>query len=49
MTRDLFIRKMIPSSICMNPTGCIADELTPEQFHDKCTIFFEHIFEIGKL
>lgn len=48
MTRDLFISEMVPSSVCMNPTGFIADELTPEQFHNRYTVFFEHIFEIGK-
>lgn len=48
MTRDLFIKEIIPNTVCMNPTGFIADELTVKQFEDMYPIFFDSIMDISK-
>lgn len=48
MTRDLFIKGLVPEEVCMNPAGFIADELTPEQFHEMYDVFFDSIFTISK-
>ena len=48
MTRDLFIKGLVSGTVCMNPTGYIADELNPEQFKEMHTVFFDNIFKISK-
>lgn len=47
MTRDLFIKQMLPETVDMTPVGRIADELTPEEFAPFAEQFFKHILEIS--
>lgn len=46
MTRDKLLKACMPVSVCMNPIGRNADELTPEEFEQDYEKFFESILEI---
>lgn len=48
MTRDLFIKQMLPEAVCMTPVGNVADQLTPEEFREMADVFIERVLEIGK-
>jgi hypothetical protein len=48
MNRDKFIKEMLPKTVCMTPTGFVANELKPVDFNKCCNIFFEKIFEISQ-
>ena len=48
MTRDELLKKCLPDTVCMNPVGRCADDLTPEEFERCYEPFFESIFEISK-
>ncbi len=48
MTRDELLKKCLPDTVCMNPVGRCANELTPEEFEQCYEVFFDSIFEISK-
>lgn len=48
MTRDLFIKEILPETVNMTPEGIVADEVTPEEFQKIHKVFLEKILEIGK-
>lgn len=48
MTRDLFIKKMLPQAVDMTPVGRIADEVSPEEFTPLAEQFFKDILEISQ-
>lgn len=39
---------MLPKTVCITPTGFVADELNPEAFQKCCYMFFDNILEISK-
>ena len=48
MIRDELLKKSLPDTVCMNPVGRCANDLTPEEFEQCYEQFFESIFEISK-
>lgn len=48
MTRDLFVKQMLPETVDMTPAGRLADELSPEEFAPLAEQFFSDILEISK-
>ena len=48
MTRDLFIKQLLSTSVDFTPEGRISDELSPEEFAPLCEQFFTDILEIHK-
>ena len=48
MTRDLFVKQMLPETVDMTPSGLVADELCPEEFAPLAEQFFSNILEISK-
>ncbi len=48
MTRDLFIKQMLSTTVDITPVGRIADELSPEEFALLEEQFFADILEIHK-
>lgn len=48
MSRDLFIKGILSTTVDMTPAGKVADELSPEEFASMAEQFFEDILEIGK-
>ena len=48
MTRDLFIKEMLPKEVDMTPSGQIADELSPEEFAPMEEQFFADVLKINK-
>jgi len=48
MTRDLFIKQMLPATVDITPIGSISDELSPEEFAPVAEQFFADILEISK-
>lgn len=48
MTRDLFIKAMLSENVDMTPVGCVADELSTEEFEPLAEQFFKDVFEISK-
>ena len=48
MTRDLFIKDMLSTTVDLSPVGRIADELSPEEFAPLAEQFFADILEISK-
>lgn len=48
MNRDIMLRKWLPDTICLNPIGENADEVSPERFDKMYIKFFESVLEISK-
>lgn len=48
MSKDDILKAMLPKTVCMTPNGFVSDELSPEEFHKCCNLFFKSILEIGK-
>ncbi len=48
MTRDLFIKQFVSTSVDMTPIGRISDELSAEEFASLAEQFFADILEISK-
>ena len=48
MTRDLFVKQMLPETVDMTPSGRVADELSPEEFASLAEQFFADILEFSK-
>lgn len=48
MTRDLFVKQMLSTTVDITPVGRIADELSPEEFAPAAEQFFADILEISK-
>ena len=48
MTRDLFIKELLSTTVDLTPEGRIADELSPEEFAPFAEQFFKDILEIHK-
>lgn len=48
MSRDTLLRNCMPDTVCLNPIGENADEISPEQFETMYVKFFESILEIQK-
>lgn len=48
MSKDSIIKEMLPKTVCMTPNGFVSEELSPEDFHKCCYMFFEKILEISK-
>lgn len=48
MTRDLFIKQILPETVDMTPVGRISKELAPEEFAPLAEQFFKDILEISK-
>lgn len=48
MNRDTFIKNILPQTVCMTPSGFIADDLSPNDFKNIYHIFFDKIFDISK-
>ena len=48
MTRDLFIKELLSTSVDITPAGRISDELSPEEFAPLAEQFFADILEIQK-
>jgi len=48
MTRDLFVKQMLPETVDMTPSGRVADELSTEEFASLAEQFFADILETSK-
>lgn len=48
MSRDILLKECLPDTICLNPIGENADEVSPERFETMYTKFFESVLEISK-
>lgn len=48
MTRDLFVKGILSTTVDMTPVGKIAEELSSEEFESMAEQFFEGILEISK-
>lgn len=46
MGKDNIIKSLLSEKVSMTPNGCIADELSPEQFAGCHELFFDKILEI---
>ncbi|MBQ7774907.1 MAG: hypothetical protein IJ379_03215 [Lachnospiraceae bacterium] len=48
MTRDKLLKECMPDTVCMNPVGRCAKELTTEEFEECYKVFFDSILEISQ-
>ncbi len=48
MNKDLYLKGILPKTVCMTPEGFIADELSVDEFQKIHKEFFKVIFEVSK-